>query len=271
MSTPDIDKAFTGSVPRLYESLLVPLIFEPYADDLVGRVAATSPRRILEVAAGTGVVTRRLAVALPQAAIVATDLNQAMLDEAATVVTAPQVEWRQADALSLPFDDGSFDAVVCQFGVMFFPDKAKAFAEAHRVLAPGGLFAFNVWDRLHENDFANVIESAVATMFPGDPPRFLGRTPYGYHDRATIERTLAAAGFANPPGVETIAARSRAATPSTPAIGYCQGSPLRGEIEARQRPTLEATTKVAAEAIAEQFGRGAVDGKIQAHVFTVTR
>jgi SAM-dependent methyltransferase len=271
MATPDADKAFTGSVPRLYESLLVPLIFEPYADDLVGRVAPRTPRMVLEIAAGTGVVTRRLALALPHATIVATDLQQAMLDQAAEVVTSPQVEWRQADAMSLPFEDGAFDAVVCQFGVMFFPDKARAFAEAHRVLTPGGVLAFNVWDRLHENQFAAVVEQAVATMFPGDPPGFLGRTPYGYYDRATIERALAEGGFTRTAQFETVAARSRAASPRVPATAYCQGTPLRGEIEARERPTLEATTNFATEAIAERFGRGAVDAGIQAHVLTITR
>jgi ubiquinone/menaquinone biosynthesis C-methylase UbiE len=271
MTTPHIDKAFTGSVPRIYESLLVPLIFEPYADDLVRRVVPAGPARILEVAAGTGVVTRRLVDALPAAAIVATDLNQAMLDQAAAVGTSRPVEWRQADAMSLPFADGAFDAVVIQFGVMFFPDKAKAFAEARRVLAPGGLLAFNVWDRLHENEFAAVVEEAAGTMFPGDPPRFLGRTPYGYYERTTIEQAVTAGGFATPQTFDTIAARSRADSAKVPAIAYCQGSPLRGEIEARHAPGLDAVTNVAAEAIAQRFGRGAVNAKIQAHVVTVRR
>ena len=154
MTTPDTDKAFAGSIPRIYDTHLVPLIFEPYAADLVARLALRPLARVLEIAAGTGVVTRQLASVLaPHVAVVATDLNQAMLDEAAARGTSRPVEWRQADAMQLPFPDGSFDAVVCQFGVMFFPDKPKALSEARRVLKPGGVFLFNVWDRIEENEF----------------------------------------------------------------------------------------------------------------------
>src|SRR5262245_29489526 len=144
MSAPTDDRQFTGSIPELYEKHLVPLIFDQYAEDLVRRLAVYAPRRVLELAAGTGVVTRRMAASLPaHTSIVATDLNQPMLDHAARVGTVRPVEWRQADAMQLPFADASFDVVVCQFGVMFFPDKRHAFAEAHRVLAPDGVFIFN--------------------------------------------------------------------------------------------------------------------------------
>jgi SAM-dependent methyltransferase len=266
----NVDKVFAGSIPKLYDTHLVPLIFEPYAADLVKRLASRPVSRILEVAAGTGVVTRAMASALPQSAtIVATDLNQAMLDQAAAVGTKRPVEWRQADAMQLPFADESFDAVVCQFGAMFFPDKAKAFAEARRVLKPGGVFIFNVWDRIGENEFAETVTRALESVFPLDPPRFMARTPHGYHDRRAIERDLADGGFTRPPRIDTIAARSRAASPRIPAIAYCQGTPLRNEIEARDAARLGEATDVAAQAIAERFGEGAVDGKIQAHVVTV--
>ena len=268
----DIDKVFAGSIPKLYETYLVPLIFEPYAADLANRLASRSPTRVLEIAAGTGVVTRKLACVLPQSAsIVATDLNQAMLDEAAARGTQRAVEWRQADAMNLPFQDGSFDAVVCQFGVMFFPEKPKAFAEARRVLKPGGVFIFNVWDRIAENEFADTVTTALESLFPGDPPRFMARTPHGYHDRGTIERDLAGGGFISAPRIETVAARSRATSPRIPAIAYCQGTPLRSEIEARDASRLGEATDVAAEAIGKRFGRGEVDGKIQAHIVTIER
>ena len=141
MSGPDTDKLFAGSIPKLYEEYLVPLIFEPYAVDLVNRLASQSPARVLEIAAGTGVVTRKLASALPESvSVVATDLNQAMLDLASVVGTKRPVEWRQADAMQLPFEDSAFDVVVCQFGVMFFPEKSKAFSEARRVLRSGRYF-----------------------------------------------------------------------------------------------------------------------------------
>ena len=151
LNSPDTDKRFTGSIPKLYEEYLVPLIFEPYAVDLVNRVASQPLTRVLEIAAGTGVVTRKLASVLPESVyVVATDLNQAMLDLASAVGTTRNVEWRQADAMQLPFEDSVFDAVVCQFGVMFFPEKSKAFSEARRVLRPGGVFMFNVWDENFE-------------------------------------------------------------------------------------------------------------------------
>src|SRR5712691_10858334 len=161
MGSASEDKIFTGSIPKLYETYLVPLIFEPYAADLVNRLSSRSPSRVLEIAAGTGVVTRALASMLPESvSIVATDLTQAMLDQARVVGTRRTVEWRQADAMQLPFADGTFDAVVCQFGVMFFPEKSKAFAEARRVLRRGGVFIFNVWDQIRENEFADTVTSA---------------------------------------------------------------------------------------------------------------
>ena len=266
----NVDKVFAGSIPKLYDTHLVPLIFAPYAADLAKRLASRPVSRILEVAAGTGVVTRAMASALPPSAtIVATDLNQAMLDQAAAVGTQRQVDWSQADAMQLPFADESFDAVVCQFGAMFFPDKAKAFAEARRVLKPGGVFTFNVWDRIGENEFAETVTRALESVFPQDPPRFMARTPHGYHDPRAIERDLADGGFKRSPRIDTIAARSRAASPRIPAIAYCQGTPLRNEIEARDAARLGEATDVAAQAIAQRFGEGAVDGKIQAHVVSV--
>jgi ubiquinone/menaquinone biosynthesis C-methylase UbiE len=264
------DKVFAGSIPALYQRYLVPLIFEPYAADLAERLAARSPSRVLEVAAGTGVVTRRLAAVLPdRVSIVATDLNQPMLDEASRIGTQRPVEWRQADAMQLPFPDGTFDAVVCQFGVMFFPDRPKAYSEARRVLRSGGVFIFNAWDTIEENEFADTVTRAVGSLFPKDPPRFMVRTPHGYHDRATIERDVASAGFARMPEIETVALRSRAESARGPAIAFCQGTPMRGEIEERDASRLGEATDVATEAIARRFGRGPVDAKIQALVVTV--
>jgi ubiquinone/menaquinone biosynthesis C-methylase UbiE len=264
------DCAFSGSVPEIYDSLLVPLIFEPYAIDLASRAAARKPRRVLEIAAGTGVVTRQLAARLPAAtAIVATDLNVPMLQRAAAVGTSRPVEWRQADALQLPFEDASFDVVVCQFGVMFVPDRPRAYAEAHRVLAPGGALLFNVWDRIEDNEFAETVVNALARLVPEDPPRFLVRTPYGYFERATIERDLRQGTFSATAEFETLTEHSRANSPSIPAIAYCQGTPLRGEIEQRGPGGLAAATQACTSALAERFGAAAVDGRIQAHVIAI--
>jgi SAM-dependent methyltransferase len=270
MGLPGSDTAFHGSVPQLYEQYMVPLIFQPYAEDIARRASSRSPGRVLEIAAGTGVVTRQLAMALPAATtIVATDLNPAMLEQAQTTGTARPVEWQQADAMQLPFADDSFDLVVCQFGAMFFPDKGHAFGEARRVLRPGGTFLFNVWDRIEDNEFADVITTAVGTMFPDDPPRFLARTPHGYYDASVIAADLARGGFTSAPTFTTLAARSPAESPRIPAVAYCHGTPLRGEIEAREPSGLAAATDLAEAAMAEQFGSGAVDGKIQAIVVEV--
>ena len=266
-----VDKVFAGSIPELYERFLVPLIFESYALDLAQRLAKTRPAAVLETAAGTGVLTRALASALPaQTRMTITDLNQPMLDHAKGRQPADsRIEWKQADALALPFGDQGFDAVACQFGAMFFPDKVKGYKEARRVLRPGGHFFFNVWDRIEENDFADVVTQALATVFPQDPPRFLARTPHGYHDEKQISQELKAAGFANI-SIEAVDARSKAPSPRDPAIAYCQGTPLRSEIEARGAPGLEEATNRAAAAMARKFGTGAVDGRIRAFVISAS-
>ncbi|MRH90185.1 methyltransferase domain-containing protein [Nocardia sp. SYP-A9097] len=262
------DSVFTGEVAKFYETYMVPLIFEPYAPVMVRQVRSPEISEVLEIAAGTGVLTRALADRLHErASIVATDLNQAMLDQAAAIGTARPVRWRQADAMRLPFADASFDVVLCQFGAMFFPDKVIAFAEARRVLRPGGQFVFSTWDSIAENEFADTVTTALGEMFPADPPRFLARTPHGYHEPAAITADLVAAGFGTPPRISTVTARSRAHSPHIPAIAYCHGTPLRDEIEARG--DLDAATAVAEQALAQQFGSGAVDGKIQAHIVTV--
>ena len=270
MSHPGLDRLFAGSLPQIYHGYLVPLIFEPYARDLVNRVQQQSARRVLEIAAGTGVVTRALASGLPDTTrIVATDLNQAMLDQAASLGTSRPVEWQQADASRLPFRDDEFDVVLCQFGAMFFGDKAAAFREARRVIEPGGRFLFNVWDRIATNEFADEVTNAVAPLFPVDPPCFLPRVPYGYNDPDLITRDLSEGGFATSPQIDTMTEWSRADSPRNPAIGFCQGTPLRNEIEARDATKLGIATEHATRAIAARFGTGEVKGRIRAHVIVV--
>jgi ubiquinone/menaquinone biosynthesis C-methylase UbiE len=261
------DKVFAGSIPENYDRYMVPLIFEPYAADMAGRAASLSPSAVLEIAAGSGVVTRALAPRLPKdASYVVTDLNQPMVDYARSRQPADtRIKWRQADALALPFENAAFDLVCCQFGAMFFPDRRSAYREAKRVLKPGGHFLFNVWDRIEENVFADDVTNALAKLFPNDPPRFMARTPHGYHDTALIRSELADAGFSGVE-IETRAEQSRASSPRIPAVAYCQGTVLRTEIEAREAGKLEAATDYVAAAIADKHGRGAVAAKIQAHV-----
>ncbi|WP_342117527.1 class I SAM-dependent methyltransferase [Pseudoduganella sp. OTU4001] len=264
----DKDTSFTGSIPETYERAMVPLLFIPYAIDMARRAAQRRPQRVLEIAAGTGAVTRHLLQELPDAHIVATDLNEAMLDQARQAVASPRVEWRQADAQKLPFPDASFDAVLCQFGVMFFPDKVLAFSEARRVLKPGGLYCFNVWDGISHNDFSATINHALAKVFPEDPPRFLPRMPFGYHDVDVIRGELARGGFSGAVTHEVVTASSHGESARVTALALCQGSPLRADIEARDPARLQEATDAAAAALAAKFGEGPIEGKMQAIVFT---
>jgi len=166
------DIQFAGSIPELYDRYMVPLFFRPYAELVAERARILQPRRILETAAGTGVVTETLHRALPDAEIVATDLNPPMLEEAARRVGEGNVSFLAADALDLPFAEASFDLVVCQFGVMFFPDKVRGNAEAFRMLVPGGTYLLVIWDSVDRNLATKIAGRAVADLFPDDPTAF---------------------------------------------------------------------------------------------------
>jgi ubiquinone/menaquinone biosynthesis C-methylase UbiE len=268
----ETDKIFAGSIPDIYDTFLVPLIFEPYAADLAGRVAALHPKTVLETAAGSGVVTRALAPLLAKdVCYVVSDLNQPMLDRAKRQQPADErLAWRQADALDLPFKEEAFDVICCQFGVMFFPDKVEGYRSAHRTLREGGQFIFNVWDHIGENEFADSVTNSASEFFPDDPPLFLARIPHGYHDVETIDADLRAAGFEEIE-IHTISHQSTAGTPRTPAVAYCQGTPLRNELEARDASLLDDVTDRAAEDIERKFGPGPVTGKIKGHVIIATK
>ena len=265
------DKAFTGSIPEIYDSHLVPLIFEQYAADLAVRTASLKPDAVLEIAAGSGVVARAVAPELVAGTRhVVSDLNAPMLGRAASVQPQPgPIEWLPADALDLPLENDTFDLVLCQFGCMFFPDRIASYREARRVLKPGGSFVFNMWDRIEENDFANAVTNALAEMYPSDPPQFLRRTPHGHYDTAVYREELEAAGF-DEITIEPLDAISSAENPAIPAVAYCQGTPLRNEIEALDPVGLVTATDVAATAIASYFGAGPVEGRIRAFVITAS-
>ena len=266
----DSDIAFAGSIPALYDRYMGPLLFEPYADELARRAKALAPRRVLETAAGTGIVTAALQRALPDAEIVATDLNQPMLDVAATKVASDKLRFAAADAEALPFDDGSFDLVVCQFGVMFFPDKVRANSEAWRVLTDGGHYLLAIWDRLDRNTASHVFGQALATLYPDNPAAFLERAPFGYHDIVTIEADLHAAGFGEV-AIETVELRSRLGSAREVAIGLCQGTPIRGEIEPRGPDALDRATEHGAEALRRFEGPDGFNAPMSAHIVTATR
>lgn len=262
--------AFAGSLVGLYDRVLGPFMFEPFARETARRLDGVSGQ-VLEVAAGTGALTRELDRTLPAgAAIVATDLNPPMLDRAAARLTSPRVTWRQADALALPFADRTFDAVVCQFGVMFYPDPVAGHREARRVLKPGGLYVLAVWDDLPSNPVADVAHRAVGARFPDDPPLFFARTPHGHHDTARLRQALAAAGFAAP-AIDTVTLDAGPFPAADLALGFCQGTPLRHDIEQRAPGGLAETTEAVAQALRARFGEGKIASTIQAHVIVAGR
>jgi len=264
-----LDGAYTGKIPELYDRNLGELLFAPYAEDVARRAKELNARRILEIAAGTGIVTDAIARALPEASIEATDLNQAMVDFATRRRSNAAIRWSTADAQSLPFADETFDLVVCQFGAMFFPDRAKAFSEARRVLAAGGAYIVSLWEGLPRNDVARIVSDAARSVFPGDPPLFLERAPYGHGDPGAIERDLRAAGFSNV-AFDRVEKRSRGSTRSG-ARGFVEGTPLRFEIEARDAHRLQEVVEAAMLALDKTYGGSTVDGLMSAHVFTAVR
>lgn len=261
------DAVFAGSIPSQYDTLMVPLIFEGYAARMAEQVSGLAPQAVLETACGTGVVTRALAPILPPGArYVASDLNQPMLDRAASRQPEPErIEWRQADATALPFDDAAFDVVCCQFGVMFFPDRVAGFKEARRVLKPGGHFVFSAWDRIEANQFAHEVTQALAEVFPHDPPAFAARTPHGYHDVSLIRSELQQAGFGQIE-IETHERQSHAPTARQAAEAYLLGTPMRLEVEKRDASMLGAAIDRATRVIAARHGEEAVAGTIRAHL-----
>jgi SAM-dependent methyltransferase len=255
-----------------YDELLVPLLFQAYADDVTRRLADMRAGSILEIAAGTGVVTRALAAALPgEVSITATDLVPGMLERAQRIGTRRPVTWDQADVMSLPYESESFDVVVCQFGVMFFEPKADAYAEVRRVLRPGGRFLFSVWDGLDRNEFGDVINDAMKLHFPDDPPLFLERRPYAYHDGPAISADLHAGGFESPPSIERLEFVSHGRTAIDVATGYCGGTPLRDQIEALGPNLLAGAITAAADALAERFGSADLQGRMSAQVVVAAR
>ena len=263
------DHRFAGSIPEIYQRYMVPLLFEVYAEDLAARVAALRPRSaVLELACGTGVLTRRLSPVLPGVRLTATDLNAPMLELAASLSASAEVTWQPADAEHLPFGDAAFDVVACQFGVMFFPDKVRAFAQARRVLRVGGAFAFNSWDTLESSALAHTVNQTLSARYGDQLVEFMARVPHGYHRVDDIRRDLSAAGFGEVEQV-TLTETSRAASARDAATAFCHGTPLRHGLEALG--ALTEGTELAAQAIAARFGPGEVEAPMRAHVFVARR
>ena len=257
--------AFKHSTPALYDRYMGPLLFEPYAKLVAERAVLLQPRRILETAAGTGIVTRAVNEALPDAQIVATDVNPMVLEFAAPQLESEQVTFQPADAQELPFADGSFDLVLCAFGTMFFPDKVRANEEARRVLRSGGRYLVVSFDRLALNPVPKAAEEAVVALFPNDPPRYMERGPFSYADRSVIEHDLREAGFAGV-AVETVTLSSHVDAGDA-AMGIVMGSPFRAEIERRDASALNRAVQAVAQALLAWDGK---EAPMSAHVATAT-
>jgi len=256
----ETERRWVDSMPAAYEQLLVPTVFQPFAVDLARRVAADDPEAVLELAAGTGALTAAL-VAAGVGSLVATDLNAAMVELGR--VGVPDADWHQADAADLPFGLSTFDAVACQFGVMFFPDKPAAFAQVRRVLAEDGVFRFNTWAPVETHDFAAALTAGLERAFPDDPPTFVAAVPHGYTDPDLIEGDLAAGGLLVDE-MATVTVAGHAASARDVAVGFCLGTPVRAAIE--QRDDLDQAIEVVAEAMEERLGTGPVIGHMTAYV-----
>jgi len=265
----DQELRFAGSVPASYERLMVPLIFQPYGKELARRARDLRPARILETASGTGVVTRALHEALPEADIVATDLNQPMLDVAAERL-GDGVRFLQADAQELPFADASFDLVVCQFGAMFFPDRVRAHSEAHRVLSDGGHYLLAIWDAIERSPLTEVAQQVLIDLFPDDPPLFMREGPFSYSDQTKIEADLHEAGFETV-DIETVEKRSRSLSAHDAATALCYGTPMGVEVDDREPGSLDRVFAAVEQAFRRFEGPNGIDAPMSAHIVTATR
>ena len=257
---------FSGSIPAAYDRYLGSMLFQPYAEDLAARLQIAKNGSVLELACGTGILTRALRTGLPSTVkLTATDLNEPMFRHAAAKFRKDEaVEWLQADACSLPFGDRMFDAVVCQFGIMFVPDKALAAREAHRVLKPGGLFLFNVWDAMEHNQLGQLTHQTIASYFDKDPPDFY-EIPFGYHDQDEIKRVLKEAGF-HEIKVEVVDRVGAASEAEDAATGLVHGNPVGVAIAERDPSLLPVITKAVARAIADRFGETDIRAPMRAIV-----
>ena len=263
--------SFVGNIPEHYDGGLGPVIFVDYAADIARRAAACSPARVLETAAGTGIVTRQLRDILPPGVhVTATDLNAPMLEVARTKFRpGEEVDFRPADATALPFPNSVFDAVVCQLGVMFFPNKDASYREVHRVLAPGGRYLFSVWDSHRHNPFGRIAHETAASFFPADPPQFY-TVPFSYYQIDPIKESLVDAGFND---ISVAVVRREKDIPDTArfARGLVYGNPLIDQIKQRGGVDPDRVVDALAQALRREFGADPGRMSLQAIVFSAGR
>lgn len=263
---------FDGSIPEMYDRHLGALLFEAHAADIAERVANLRPRRVLEIAAGTGIVSRQLLETLPaEASLTVTDLNAPMLEYARSksIARGRDVEWRQADAQQLPFPDESFDTVVCQFGVMFFPDKRKGLIEFNRVLEKGGALIFSVWDSFDTNPVQAIAHSTIGTFFEEDPPDFY-KVPCGMGNRVEAVHLTEDAGFKDVV-IETVSLTGSSSSARSAAQGLVKGNPVINAIRERGSTDVDGIVLALARALEVRFGAGPIQVPLRAHVLTAIK
>ena len=261
------DASWVGPMAEVYDRCLGPGVFAPMAAELAARAFAFSdPRRVLELAAGTGILTAGLVAAFPEAEVTATDLNPAMVAYAEGLV--PGATWRVADAMSLDLPDDAYDLVCCQFGVMFFPDKVTAYREVRRVLAPGGLFLFNAWDALDTHEVEAAVVDSLAEVLGGDAPDFLARVPHGYADPTRMRADVEAAGLRFESVVRNVVV---GVSPSAASLaeGYCLGTPMRFELQ--KCGDLNDLVPRVSSALTRRLGEGPVEAAMAAYAVRAYR
>jgi len=266
------DVRFDGSIPEIYDRHLGPLLFEPYAIDIADRVAKLRPRKVLEIAAGTGIVSRRLLDVLPRTTgLTITDLNEPMLEYARqrTVANRDNLEWRQADAQELPFPDESYDLVMCQFGAMFFPDKPKALREFKRVLTTSGALILSVWDSLERNPLQEIAHSTIGGFFTADPPEFY-EIPFVLGDVVEVRRLVEGAGFEKI-AVETLSLTGRGESAQHAAIGLVMGNPVINTLREQATTDIEEIVAAVARGLEKRFGSGGIEVPLRAHVVSAIK
>ena len=269
MSEQDVD--FSGSIPSNYDRYLGPMFFQPYAEDLAQRVQVRPDGSVLELACGTGILTRVLRSRLaPTVKLMATDLNEPMLRNAIDKFHVGElVQWQEVDATNLPFADATYDAVVCQFGLMFIPDKRAAVRETYRVLKPGGSFLFNVWDAMEDNELAKIAHETIVSFFDRDPPNFY-EVPFGYHDRGEIEKLMTQEGF-RAIQISVVAKESKASQAENAAKGLVEGNPVVVAITERDPSLVPKITDAVAAAIKSRFGDVSVRAPMRAIIVQARR
>jgi ubiquinone/menaquinone biosynthesis C-methylase UbiE len=244
---------FSGSIPEHYDRVLGPMFFEPYAIEVSQRIDPSSVNTVLEIGSGTGRVTAHLRNVISSATkLIGSDISEDMLAVAKEKLKGLDIDWRIIDAQDLPFDDDSIDVIVGCFCYMFVPDKHKAFAEAHRVLRPGGMFIFSTWDKLELNGASYTYRKIVKKLFEDSLPESYN-LPFSMNDQNAIKGMLKETGFSKIK-VERVDKDSISQTAGEAANGLARGGSIYNEIMMHDPSLVEEIIKELEKELSEKFG-----------------